>query len=260
VAGRSRHALALTTAPIARPACSSQCSTQRRHRHHYQEANVKSTARLARTLLPIMSLLASSACTLDPEPVPLTGMGTRGLIGLPNEHAGSTRAYLASLNFAGLAKRSRINCHGGGRPVEIDIDPEQRSHYVDPLAASERGRIVARIRNVDTINCADLHLAPGDTAYWWMGSSRGHAVTIDFWSIPSSGPIRHLAETGPVIWHRDGQRTAPDAKLSNVIVHPAHSDGDDNGDVEPLRFGHNSTWIACLSGCCESTSMIDNYY
>lgn len=214
---------------------------------------MRSSARCLRVLLSFASLSFASACALEPEPEP--SMGTRGLVGLPIDNANATRSYLATLRFIGPPKRSRVNCHSGP-PVDIDIYPEQSSHQVSPIDASNRGRIVAMIKNVDHSTCADLHLAPGDSAYWWMGPNRGVAVTTDFWSIPPQGPIHHLAETGEVNWHRDGQRPSPNALISEHLVHPA---GDDDGDA-PVHFGHNSTWIACLGGCCESTTLVENFY
>jgi len=208
----------------------------------------------ARAALAVMSLLIGCAWVpgFDPEP---TSAGTPGMIGRPDEDADATRSYLATLNFSGPPRRSHVTCHGGA-VVEMDVYPERYSHQVDPALASSRGRIVAMVKNVGAVKCNDMKLAPGDSAYWWMGANRGYALTTEFYSIPAHGAIHRVAETGPVNWHHDGQRPTPDAKISNVIVHPAGS--DDGDDLEPVHFGHNSTWIACLGGCCESATMLES--
>lgn len=216
----------------------------------------------ARAALVIVSLLVGCAWRRDPEPVyapdpdpsPPALAGTRGLSGRPDSNADTTRTYLATLDFAGPARRSVIECHGGRR-VTLDVYPERNSHYVDPTRARIRGRIVAMVKNVDSVRCNNMRLAPGDSAYWWMGPDSHYPLITAFYSIPRSGAISRVAHTGPVTWHRDGQRPAPDAILSDSLVHPVR--GDDGGDLEPLFFGHNSTWIACLGGCCESANMID---
>jgi hypothetical protein len=205
-----------------------------------------------------VSLLVGCAWLPGPEtdPEPTTLVGTRGLSGAPDSDARATRTYLATLDFAGPPRRSRVRCHGNAQ-VQLDVYPERNSHLVDPRRAQIRGRIVAMVKNVDTVRCNDMRLAPGDSAYWWMGPGADYPLITEFYSISPSGDIRRVARTGPVTWHRDGQRIAPDAVISDSLVHPVRGD-DDNGDLEPLRFGHNSTWIACLGGCCESANMLES--
>ncbi len=215
---------------------------------------MRSPARLLRFTLPFTSLLLVSACAAALATVP--SAGTPGLIGRPGENEHETRRYLASLHFDGTRTRSRINCHGG-RSAEIEISPERNSHLVDPVDATRAGRIMAMIKNVGADTCPELRLAPGDSAYWWMGGDLRmgvdtvHALTMVFWSIPARGPIRPLARTSDVLWHREYQRPSASAMISEHLVHPARDDGDDSS----LRFGHNSTWIACLDGCCEATAV-----
>ena len=180
-----------------------------------------------------------------------------GLPGLPTTDPAATRAYLATLTFASSPILSTIRCHGG--PLNtIEVYPELRSHHLDPRHAMVQGRIVARIRNVGPGRCQDLYLNPGEVAYWWMGPNRGLSLTTDFWRIPPSpsDAIRHLANTGPTVAHRTAQRALWDAELSDTLRHGS----DDGGDVEPAHFGHNSTWIACLGGCCESTTLVDSFF
>lgn len=180
-----------------------------------------------------------------------------GLPGLPTTDPAATRAYLATLTFASTPILSTIRCHNGPQNT-IEIYPEVRSHHLDPKHAMVQGRIVARIRNLGPGRCQDLYLDPGQVAYWWMGPYRGYSLTTDFWRIPpsSADPIRHLANTGPTNPHADPQRALWDAELADTLRHKS----DDAGDVEPAHFGHNSTWIACLGGCCESTNLTDNFY
>ena len=104
------------------------------------------------------------------------------------------------------------------------------------------------------MRCPDLALEPGGIAYWWMGPNRGLSLTTDFWRIPSdaSGDIRHLARTAETRPFKQFQRGLWDAVISDTLQ---HAPGDDDGDAEPLRFTHNSTWIACLGGCCESARL-----
>ena len=221
---------------------------QSQGRHIRIAAKLSTIVAIAMTLGSCVQLPWSE---LESEPNGLPG--TPGLEGLPTDDPAATRAYIARLSFSGPAKRSAVNCHTSGI-VNIDIYPEARSHLVDSYWASRRGRIVARLVNAGTATCHDLHLAPGDTAYWWMGPNRGHPLTTDFWRIPSSGQITHLAGTGPTLHHSYYPRTSPDARISES---PMHWPGDDDGEAEPLWFGHNSTWIACLGGCCESTALAD---
>jgi hypothetical protein len=205
--------------------------------------------------LVIASLVVWSGCKFVSEKPP-TASEDPGLAGLPTDDPSATRAYLATLSFTTTARRSSVSCHGAGGLVDIDIYPERRSHLVNPADAARRGRIVARVVNAGTAPCADLHLSPGDTAYWWMGSHRGLPLTTDFWSIPPEGKIHHLAETGPTLTHSDSVRTSPDAKISLSPMHPP----GDGGDLELVLFAHNSTWIACLGGCCESTTLTPAFY
>lgn len=211
---------------------------------------MRSSARLLRFTLPFTSLLATGACAIALESAPSTG--TPGLVGRPGDNYGETRRYLASLRFDGTRSRSPLRCHSG-QSVELEISPERNSHQVDPVDAARKGRIVAMIKNVGTATCDDLKLAPGDSAYWWMGGDGSRALTVVFWSIPPQGPIRPLARTGDVIWHHDGQRPAASAVISEHLVHPPGD--DDGGEDAVFRFGHNSTWIACLDGCCEATNV-----
>lgn len=179
-----------------------------------------------------------------------------GLPGLPTTDPAATRAYLATLTFATTPILSTIRCHNG--PLNtIEIYPEVRSHHLDPKHAMVQGRIVARIRNAGPGRCQDLYLNPDEVAYWWMGPNRGLPLTTDFWRIPASPgeAIRHLANTGPTVAYKTTQRARWDAELADTLRHKF----DDAGDVAPARFGHNSTWIACLGGCCESTTLVDSF-
>jgi hypothetical protein len=172
----------------------------------------------------------------------------------PDESAGAARSQIATLSFAGPARRSQVNCHGGVT-VDLDVYPEIDSHHASPADMVSHGRFVAMVKNVGTARCNDLKLSPGDSVYWWMGPRGGNLVT-EFYEVPPSGPIHRVAKAGPVIWHTDGQRPAPDAKIATVIMHPAHS--NDGDEIESVLFGHNSTWIACLGGCCESAGMLES--
>lgn len=180
-----------------------------------------------------------------------------GLPGLPTTDPVATRAYLATLTFASTPVLSTITCHNG--PLNtIEVYPEVRSHHLDPKHAMVQGRIVAMIRNLGPGRCQDLYLNPGEVAYWWMGPNRGLALTTDFWRIPASSgdAIRHLANTGPTVAYRTTQRDRWDAELADTLRHKS----DDGGDLAPAHFGHNSTWIACLGGCCESTTLTDSFF
>ena len=216
---------------------------------------MRSPARLLRFTLPFASLMFAGACARELARAP--SAGTPGLVGKPGENDAETRRYLASLHFDGTRSRWPVNCHGG-RSTEIEISPERNSHLVDPVDATRAGRIMAMIKNVGTATCAELQLAPGDSAYWWMGGDLRlgvdtvHALTMVFWSIPVRGRIRPLTRTSDVLWHHEYQRPSPSAMISEHLVHPAR---DDDGDESSLRFGHNSTWIACLGGCCEATNV-----
>ena len=224
---------------------------------------MKASARLARPLLALIMLFASalvwSACTKVID----TGISDPsredpGLAGLPTENPTATRTYLATLRFTPDARLSTITCDSGATPVTLRIYPEVRSHQLDTTHAKLRGRIVARVVNAGSARCAVLRLSPNDTAYWWMGPNRGYPLTTDFWRIPLEGVIRHLAQTGPTIANPESVlRRNPDAIISDVLRHPAPVRyPEDNGDGGSLlRFAHNSTWIACLGACCESTGL-----
>ena len=222
-------------------------------------------ARLHRVVFPVVLLLAGalawSGCNLlrippatpgDREPNPL--VQDPGLAGLPSDDPDATRAYLATLRFVSSAKVSTITCDSGGVTVPILIHPETRSHNLDPADAAIRGRIVARVVNGGTARCSTLKLSPGDTAYWWMGHYAPYPLTTVFWRIPATGRVDSLAKTGPTLVFREAFRNAPDAKISEVLVHPIPREGGD-GDGGWFRFAHNSTWIACLGACCESNNL-----
>jgi hypothetical protein len=202
-------------------------------------------------MLGVSAVLTGCALEIDPFPDPADG--TPGLVGLPDAHPDATRAYLATLHFTGGAKRSVVNCHATATPVNIDIYPETRSHHVDPVQAALKGRIMARIVNAGPSACPDLGLAVGDTAYWWMGANRGFPLTTDFYRIPGIGAVTHLAKTGQTLVFSDSARTYPDARISTYPAHPGDGDGD--GGFDRRLFGHNSSWIACLGGCCESAGV-----
>jgi hypothetical protein len=175
-----------------------------------------------------------------------------GLPGLPSDDPDATRQYLTSLRFVPVARISNITCDNGNA-VRLQIYPEVRSHNLDPLQAALRGRIVARVVNGGGSYCDTLKLAPGETAYWWMGHYGPHPLTTVFWRIPPSGAVDSLAKTGPTFTFREARRLGPDARISDQLVHPMPRDDGDGG---ALAFAHNSTWIACLGACCESNGLV----
>lgn len=222
-------------------------------------------ARFHRVVFPVVLLLAGalvwSGCNLlhlppaqpgDREP-PNPQVQDPGLPGLPSDDPDATRAYLATLRFVPAAKVSTITCDSGGVTVPILIQPETRSHNLDPRHAAVRGRIVARVVNGGTGRCSTLKLSPGDTAYWWMGPHGQYPLTTVFWRIPARGRVGALAKTGPTLVFGEPQRSEPDARISPVLVHPIPGEGGDGGWS---RFTHNSTWIACLGACCESNNLV----
>jgi hypothetical protein len=203
--------------------------------------------------------LASSSCAVfsNPSPMVLAAPDT-GMPGLPTDDPAATRRYLAGLTFETAPTVQNIQCHNG--PASISIHPETRSHQLSPQHARLRPHIVARIQNTGTTRCQDLYLDPGEVAYWWTGPNRGYPLTTDFWRIPDdpAQQIRHLAQTGPTVDKTlKTARTRPEARIGPA---PLHEHLDDPGDGGFVRFAHNSTWIACLGGCCESAELIDNFY
>ncbi len=209
------------------------------------------------TVLVVAMLASGCVSPRVPEPVVIFSEDP-GLPGIPTTDPAATRAYVAGLTFSTTPIVSSVPCHNGVRAT-IQIFPEVRSHHLDAEHAKKQGRIVARIRNAGAGACNDLHLDPGETAYWWMGPYRGFALTTDFWRIPAAttDPIRHLAQTGETKHFRLLQRSLWDATISDSL---RHAPGDDNGDVQLAMFGHNSTWLACLDGCCESAGLTEAFF
>ncbi len=225
------------------------------------ERQASETARrtVAMRAAVIAVALLSSACTAAVVPAPVYIYSEDpGLPGIPTTDPAATRAYVARLTFATTPIVSAVSCHNGQR-ANIQVFPEVRSHHLDPDHAKQQGRIVAWIRNAGPGPCNDLHLGAGETAYWWTGPYRGLALTTDFWRIPASptDAIRHLAQTGETKHYTLLLRSLWDAAISDSLRHPP---GDDGSDAEPPMFGHNSTWIACLDGCCESAGLIEAFF
>ena len=217
--------------------------------------------RAAATLAAILAfaLLSHGCATIDPPGTYVYEYREdSGLAGLPTTNSAATRAYIRGLTFATTPIVQVVSCHDNS--ATIFIFPEVRSHYLNSQHARYRGRIVAWIRNAGKTNCRDLHLAPGEVAYWWMGPSRsGDTLTTDFWRIPPTqgDTLYHLANAGGTRLYKEGQRSIWDATISTT---PHHLTGHDDSETEFPFFGHNSTWIACLDGCCESTSLVDGFY
>ena len=219
--------------------------------------------RAAATLAAILGMaLLSQACHsqfFPYPPVTYEFSEDSGLVGLPTTNSAATRAYIRGLRFATDSIVQVVTCHDNS--ARIEIFPEIRSHHLNSEHARHRGRIVAWVRNGGLTNCQDLHLAPGQVAYWWMGPSRiGDTLTTDFWRIPPTqgDTLVHLATAGKTtLWTTEGQREHWDATISST---PHHLLSKDASDAELPFFGHNSTWIACLDGCCESTSLVDGFY
>lgn len=221
---------------------------------------MKRMARFARSALTLAAGLLTAVAATDCmnsglKPDVFVHQQDPGLAGLPTDNPAATRAYLAGLTFDGAPITRSIRCHDDVTTI-IRIHVERRAHYLDPNSAKQRGRIVARVVNAGPNRCRDLSLGVNETAYWWMGPHRNLALTTDFWRIPreSSGPIVHLAQTGATSPSADGQRSIGDAWISDSL---RHGSGDDAGDVESPTFGHLSTWITCLGGCCESTGLVE---
>lgn len=222
---------------------------------------MKRMARFTRSALTLAAVLltavvATDCMNLGYREVVYVHQQDPGLAGLPTDDPAATRAYLAGLTFNGTPITRTIRCHEE-MTTSIRIYVERRAHYLDPDSAKQRGRIVARVVNAGPNRCRDLALGVNETAYWWMGPHRGHALTTDFWRIPleSSGAILHLAQTGATRPSTaDGQRLIGDARITDSL---RHGSGDDAGDVELPTFGHLSTWITCLGGCCESTGLME---
>lgn len=181
-----------------------------------------------------------------------------GLFGLPTDDPVATRAYVSGLTFAAGPITRTLRCEGNVTTT-LRIYVEQRAHHLSPASARMRGRIVARVVNAGPNRCPELSLDPSETAYWWTGPNRGHSLTTDFWRIPGAPGeiIRHLAQTGETRAYAEGQRSVGDAAIGDSLP---HRDGDDAGDVDTPMFGHNSTWIACLGGCCKSAALVANFY
>lgn len=136
--------------------------------------------------------------------------------------------------------------------MSLRINPEVRSHILNPRHAATRGRVVARVVNDGPGLCQALQLAQGDTAYWWMGPTVTAPLKTVFWRIPSSGPVVPVAKTAPTLVFGEPQHLVPNARISELIMHPVRDEGDGGWGL----FGHNSTWIACLGGCCESNNLM----
>lgn len=181
-----------------------------------------------------------------------------GLYGLPTDDPAATRAYVTGLTFAEVPGTRTLRCEGNVTTT-LRIHVERRAHYLSAARARMRGRIVARVVNAGPNRCPELSLDPGETAYWWTGPNRGHSLTTDFWRIPVAPgeTIRHLAQTGETRAIRDRQLSIGDAAISDSLPHPSDHDA---GDVDATMFGHNSTWIACLGGCCKSAALVANFF
>jgi hypothetical protein len=172
-----------------------------------------------------------------------------GLARLPGMDTAATRKYVAGLTFVSDSIVSTVTCHGG-RVNRIAIWPEVRSHVLNPEHVQKRGRIVARIRNIGPAECDDVGLRRrGEEAYWWMGPDRGDPFMTEFWQINPNGTAALLAG-GSTRFNRDGQWRRPAAYIG-----PQREHKPPGREMELKLFGHNSTWIACLGGCCESLSV-----
>ncbi len=215
---------------------------------------------------PAVTLACISLVTVLTSGCGFLGIGTGnpgpgedpGLYGLPTDNPAATRAYVSGLSFAAVPITQTLRCEGNANTT-LRIYVERRAPYLSVASARMRGRIVARVVNAGPSRCPDLSLEPNGVAYWWTGPNRGHSLTTDFWRIPEApgDTIRHLAQTGETLAHPDSQRTVGAAMISDRLP---HGDGDDAGDVDTPRFGHNSTWIACLGGCCKSAALVENFY
>jgi hypothetical protein len=171
-----------------------------------------------------------------------------GLRWVPGREPSATRDYVRSLTFVKDSFVYNVNCHGG-RIAKIAIWPEVRSHLLDPEHVQKRGRIVARIKNLGPAPCRDFRLAKGEEAYWWMGPDLGDPFMTEFWHVNPNGTARRLAG-GSTRFNKDARYDRPSAYIGPPTNrHPVGK------EMELKLFGHTSTWIACLGGCCESISI-----
>ena len=221
----------------------------------YARRNRPATS-LALTL--VASLLASNCMNPPHTEDVYVHAEDPGLPGLPTDNPAATHAYLGGLTFAGVPITRTLRCEGNATTT-LRIYVERRAHYLSAESAKRRGRIVARVVNAGPNRCPELYLDPNETAYWWTGPYRGYALTTDFWRIPRApgDTIRHLAQTGETRAFPDSQRSIGDATISDSLPHRT---GEDAGDLDAPSFGHNSTWIACLGGCCQSAALTANFF
>jgi hypothetical protein len=174
-----------------------------------------------------------------------------GLPRLPGMDTAATQRYVfgGGLTFASDTIISMVSCHGG-RAVRIAIWPEVRSHLLDPEHVQKRGRIVAKIKNLGPAECPDFRLAQGEEAYWWMGPDLGDPFMTEFWRINPNGTARRLAG-GSTRFNKE----RPAYRNPAAYIGPPRRRHSSGREMELKLFGHNSTWIACLGGCCESISI-----
>ena len=228
-----------------------------------REERVKLTTWHVRPAVPLAAIVfatvLASGCNFLGIGTGIAGPGEDpGLYGLPTDDPVATRAYVSGLTFAAAPITRTLRCEGN-LTTTLSIYVERRAHYLSPASARMRGRIVARVVNAGPNRCPELSLDPSETAYWWTGPNRGHSLTTDFWRIPAARgeAIRHLAQTSETRALADRQRLVGDAAIGDSLP---HRDGDDAGDVDTPMFLPNSTWIACLGGCCKSAALVANFY
>ena len=171
------------------------------------------------------------------------------------------KKYLESLQFDPADQGSVAEipeCATCAETVTLEIVAEHDTRGLDDTDLGSEGRLVARIRNVDTRGRVqkDLKLSPGQTAYIWLqGKSAGNRI-YHAWElrVDDSGK-RYASVVHGRVWRC--AHSAGDMPSGGATWHPTHECNEPGKRPSKQKPGrartrtyHLTSWFPCDAGCC----------
>jgi hypothetical protein len=192
-------------------------------------------------------------------PTALTKNPDRG-IGYPlkgNERKVAEYLHLdLAFNSSGATnagETAAYNC--GGTSVRLRIEPEDSVMWFERKKHLEKkhGRFVARITNVDAVDCSTFSIKPNEHAYLWIGTDKDSNTVVSAYKVyreKKKWQVARVAKGDFFMVCAGDTPTGSEARWTKT-----HNDADCErvgarpGKPIPLH-DHDDAWISCVGGCC----------
>lgn len=198
----------------------------------------------------------------------LTANGNpKGLHGPPGANQTETQDYINNIvDFEPRQVKDSsfvwdFDCGTCTKPkVTMWVSPEKKAHKVDWAdgmgGTTKVGWLVAALYNADTVPYVPLSLAPGETAYLWVGPLNDAATDhgVAFYKIDKSNG----SASQPMMVAHDYTHCKSKVSRSHSAAKHEHPPGEEcamafRGTLTAMALGGSSvgTWISCTGGCCQ---------